>query len=207
MFDTPERLALGFVTGIVFGFLLQKGQVAKFHTILGQLLLKDGTVLKIMTTAIVVGAVGVYALVALGAASLHLRPFLLGGVLLGAVAFGAGMAVLGYCPGTSVAASGEGSRDAMVGVAGMLAGAGAFVAAYPWLQPIIRNLGDLGKVTFPELLGVSPWLVVVLLAVAVVAMLWLIESRRSWRGPTTTPAGQRGWGWPGRAQGPLAGGR
>lgn len=198
MFDTPEKLALGLCTGVLFGFLLQKGQVARFHTILGQLLLKDWTVLKVMTTAIVVGAVGVFALVSLGAASLHIKPFLLGGVLFGAVAFGVGMAVFGYCPGTSVAASGEGSRDALVGVLGMLAGAGAFVLTRPWLEPVIKGLGDLGKVTVPELLDVSPWVVLPALAILVAGVLCLIERSEqpggSPRQPTASSAQNQQWG-------------
>lgn len=64
MFDTPLKLALGLGTGVVFGFLLQKAQVAKYRVILGQLLLRDWTVAKTMLTAVAVGAVGVYALVA-----------------------------------------------------------------------------------------------------------------------------------------------
>lgn len=158
MFDSPERLLLGLLTGIVFGVLLQKGRVAKFSVIVGQFILKDWTVVKIMGTAVVVGSVGVYALVASGHANLHVKPFLLGGVLLGGVCFGVGMVVLGYCPGTGVAACGEGKPDAMVGVLGMLAGALAFVAAWPALQPVIKGLGDMGKITLPGATGTSPWL-------------------------------------------------
>ena len=83
MFETPEKLALGFVTGFIFGFLLQKGRVAKYHVILGQLLLKDWTVVKIMLTAILVGAIGVYLLIAMNLAELHVKPMLLGGVVFG----------------------------------------------------------------------------------------------------------------------------
>jgi len=158
MFDSPEKLLLGLATGILFGFLLQKGRVAKFSVIVGQFLLKDWTVVKIMGTAVVVGAIGIFALVAAGQASLHVKPLLLGGVLLGGALFGAGMTVLGYCPGTTVAACGEGRRDAMVGVLGMFAGALAFVAAWPALQPVIKGLGDEGKVTLPDLTNTSPWL-------------------------------------------------
>jgi len=158
MFDSPERLILGLMIGILFGVLLQKGRVAKFSVIVGQFILKDWTVVKIMGTAVVVGSVGVYALVDLGLANLHIKPFLLGGVLLGGICFGVGMAVYGYCPGTGVAACGEGKPDAMVGVLGMFAGALAFVAAYPALQPVINGLGDMGKVTFPGVTGTSPWL-------------------------------------------------
>ena len=158
MFDSPEKLALGLVTGIVFGFLLQKGRVAKYEVIVGRFLFTDWTVVKTMGTAVVVGAVGVYALIEADMASLHIRPALFGGVLAGAACFGVGMATLGYCPGTSVAACGEGRRDAMVGVLGMLVGAGLFVALYPKLQPIINGLGDAGRITLPELTSTSPWL-------------------------------------------------
>ncbi len=177
MFDEPVKLLLGLVTGIAFGFLLQKGRVAKYHVIIGQLLLKDWTVVRIMATAVAVGAVGVYALVAMGAASLHIKPALLGGVLLGGLLFGAGLAIFGYCPGTSVAACGEGRRDAMVGVAGMLVGAGVYVALYPALQPIIKGLADWGKITLPQATATPSWLWVVGVVVAVIGSLYLLESR------------------------------
>jgi uncharacterized membrane protein YedE/YeeE len=170
MLDSPDKLILGLVTGIVFGFLLQKGRVAKFEVIVGQFLFRDWTVVKTMGTAVMVGAVGVYALVAMDAASLHIRPALLGGVLAGAVCFGIGMAVFGYCPGTSVAGCGEGRRDAMVGVLGMLAGAAAFVAVFPTLQPLIKGLGDWGKITLPEMTHTSPWLWIGGLALAAVVL-------------------------------------
>lgn len=160
MFDAPEKLALGLLTGILFGFLLQKGRVAKYEVIVGQFFFTDWTVVKTMGTAVVVGAVGVYALVAADLASLHIRPLLFGGVVVGAICFGIGMASLGYCPGTSVAGCGEGRRDAMVGVLGMLTGAGLFVLLFPKLKPVINGLGDGGKVTLPELTSTSPWLLV-----------------------------------------------
>ena len=178
MFDSPERLLLGLLTGVVFGVLLQKGRVAKFPVIVGQFILKDWTVAKVMGTAVVVGSVGVYSLVSAGHAHLQVKPFLLGGVLLGGVCFGVGMAVFGYCPGTGVAACGEGKPDAMVGVLGMLAGAFAFVAAYPALQPVIKGLGDMGKVTLPDVTGTSPWLWVAALVVVGLATLALLASRR-----------------------------
>lgn len=177
MFESPGRLLLGLLTGIVFGVLLQKGRVAKFPVIVGQFILKDWTVVKIMGTAIVVGSVGVYALIGTGHATLHVKPFLLGGVLLGGVCFGVGMAVFGYCPGTGVAACGEGKPDAMVGVLGMLAGALAFVAAWPALQAVITGLGDMGKITLPGATDTSPWLWIIgLLSIGLTA--FVIFARR-----------------------------
>ena len=150
MFEDSQKLVLGLLTGIVFGFLLQKGRVAKFDVIVGQFLFKDWTVVRMMGTAVVVGAVGVWTLVSAEQASLHIRPLLLGGVLYGSVLFGIGMACLGYCPGTCVAACGEGRRDAMAGLLGMFGGAMAFVACFDALQPVIKSLGDWGEITIPR---------------------------------------------------------
>lgn len=178
MFEAPEKLLLGLLTGVVFGFLLQKGQVSKFPVIVGQFLLRDWTVVKVMATAVAVGSVGVYALISFGYAELHVKPLLLSGVLVGGVLFAVGMVVFGYCPGTSVAACGEGHRDAMVGVLGMFFGAGLFVAAFPYLQPLVKALGDAGKLTLPTATGTSPWLWVGGMVLAVLAIFGLVEGRR-----------------------------
>ncbi|MEO9590164.1 YeeE/YedE thiosulfate transporter family protein [Rhodopirellula bahusiensis] len=158
MFDPLWKLALGLVTGMIFGLLLQKGRVAKFHVIVNQFLFRDWTVVKIMGTAVVVGAVGIYALLPTDAVSLHIKPLVWFGVVVGGIAFGVGMAIFGYCPGTSVAACGEGRRDAMVGVIGMLLGAGLYVLLYPQLSGLLNSWGDAGKITLPEWSSTTPWL-------------------------------------------------
>ena len=177
MFEEPGKLLLGLLTGIIFGFLLQKGQVAKFHAILGQLLLKDFTVVKTMATAIAVGTVGVQALVVMGFASYHVVTASLARVLIGGVLFGVGLAVFGLCPGTGVAACGEGRRDAMIGVLGMLAGAAAYVAIYPAFKPLIKTMADFGKVTLPQITSTSVWLWVIGVAVAIAVALSLLERK------------------------------
>ncbi|NUQ73359.1 MAG: YeeE/YedE family protein [Polyangiaceae bacterium] len=174
--DPAGKLLLGLAAGVAFGGLLQKGRVAKYEVILDQLLLKDWTVLKIMGTAVAVGSIGVHALERLGLTKLSVKPMNAGGITIGAAIFGAGMAILGYCPGTCVAAVGEGRSDAAAGLFGMLAGAGAFVALYPKLKPIIES-GSLGKVTLPTLTGTSPWPWVMGLASVVSLGATALESR------------------------------
>ena len=158
MFDPLWKLGLGLLTGMIFGLRLQKGRVAKFHVIVNQFLFRDWTVVKIMGTAVVVGAIGIYALLPSGAVSLHIKPLVWLGIVVGGLCFGAGMAIFGYCPGTSVAACGEGRRDAMVGVLGMLLGAGIYVAFYPQLSGWLKSWGDAGKLTLPQWTETSPWL-------------------------------------------------
>lgn len=185
MFDSPQKLLLGFLSGILFGFLLQKGRVAKFRVIVGQFLLKDWTVAKVMLTAVAVGAIGVWAMVQMDLTTLHIKAAAFGGIIVGGLLFGAGMSVFGYCPGTGVAACGEGRRDAMVGVVGMLFGAIVYVVAFPSLQSLISGFGDWGKVTLSDVTGVSPWFFVV--ALALIAFVTRILSPHRPAQPQTQP--------------------
>ncbi len=164
--ETGKRV-LGLATGLVFGALLQKGKVARHEVLHDQLTLRDHHVAKVMGTAIAVGAAALWALQSKGLASPEVKPLKVGGVVGGAAMFGAGLAVLGYCPGTSLAAVGEGNRDALVGTLGMLAGAATFVAFYPAVAPAIEAGGDLGKVTLPKLTKTPVWPWVAGLAAAV----------------------------------------
>ena len=61
-FDSPGKLAMGLITGLVFGFLLQRGGVTRFRVILGQFLWANHTVIRVMFTAVVVGSIGVWAM-------------------------------------------------------------------------------------------------------------------------------------------------
>ena len=45
-------LLLGLITGILFGFFLQKGRVVRFDKQVGAMLLKDMTIVKFMLSAI-----------------------------------------------------------------------------------------------------------------------------------------------------------
>jgi len=167
-------LVLGLLTGIVFGFLLQKGQVTEYEVILGQLLLTDFTVVKVMLTAVLVGMIGVYAMKSLGAARLHCRMGSVGATVAGGLVFGAGFATLGYCPGTAAAAVGAGAMDALVGMVGMVAGAGLFARIYPRLDRTILNRGKFPAVTIPELLHLPPWVVVVAVAILIPVVFYVL---------------------------------
>lgn len=169
------QLVLGLVSGIIFGFLLQKGGVTDYAVIIGQLLLTDFTVVKVMLSAVLVGMIGIYALKGAGKVSLHCKTGSIGATVIGGLIFGAGFALLGYCPGTAAGAVGTGAVDALFGVAGIVIGAAIFARAYPYLDRTILNRGALPNGTIPELLGVRPGIVVVLVAIMILVILWVLR--------------------------------
>ena len=71
------------------------------------------TILKFMLTAIFVGCVGIYLLKDLGLVNLSIKSTVLGATIIGGLIFGIGWGLLGYCPGTSMGAVGEGREAGM----------------------------------------------------------------------------------------------
>ena len=171
---TPKLIA-GAMFGLVFGFLLQKGGVGKYNVLIGQLLLQDWTVVKIMLTAIVVGMIGVFTLHHFAKVNLHIKPTRIGANIIGGLLFGAGFALMGYCPGTAAVALGQGSWDALFGMAGLIAGSWMFAELSGWTKRTIESWGDFGKVLLPDLLGVPRCVFVVCFATALTALLVVLQ--------------------------------
>jgi len=173
-----STLLYGLVTGILFGFFLQRGKVLRYDQQVGALRLMDMTILKFMLTAILVGSIGIHLLYDLGLAKPSIKATVLGGTIGGGLLFGLGWGLLGYCPGTSVGAVGEGRLDGLWGVAGMLAGAALYAEAFPLMKATVLTWGDLGKITVPGVLGVSHWLVIPVFVAACVGLFVFFEKRR-----------------------------
>jgi hypothetical protein len=168
-------LTWGLVFGILFGFLLQKGGATKYDVIIGQLLLTDFTVLKIMLSAVLTGMIGIFLMKTLGWVELNPKSGSLSINIIGGLIFGVGFAVLGYCPGTIAGAIGNGYLDALAGgLAGILIGTSIFAALYPRLKGGILKKGDFGNLTLPQLFKVNDWVVVAPVAVLIFLLLiWL----------------------------------
>jgi uncharacterized protein len=172
---TGKKLVTAMIFGFAFGFLLQKGAAGKYNVLLGQLLLQDFTVLKIMGTAIVVGMVGVFTLHHFAKVNLHIQPTKIGAQIIGGLIFGAGFALIAYCPGTGAAALGQGSWDALFGMAGLIVGSYIFAELSGWLKETVETWGNKGKVTLADVFHARRSTVIVAMAVLLTAGLFALS--------------------------------
>ena len=151
--DSARQLVLGLLFGVVFGFLLQKGGVARYEVLMGQFFLTDFTVIKVMLTAIIVGMLGIFSLRALGLVELHVKPTRYAANIAGGLLFGVGLGLAGYCPGTGVVALGQGSYDAIAGIVGLMAGSYFYAETSGYVGSTIEKIGNRGGTMLPDLLG------------------------------------------------------
>ncbi len=159
------------VLGFLFGAILQYAKLNKYNVISGMATLENFAVAKAIAVAIGVGAVIIAVEIGLGFASYHIKPFLLGGIALGGIIFGIGMAILGYCPGTLSVSLGEGSVDALAGITGGLLGGFIYTLILPSIQGILGP--DLGSISLFTLIGQHQfifYLLVIILGAAFVVM-------------------------------------
>jgi uncharacterized membrane protein YedE/YeeE len=168
---------IGAITGILFGFFMQKAQVIRYDRQLAALRLRDMTIVKFMLTTILVAMVGIYLLFDLGLIKLSVKPLILGGNVLGGLIFGIGWGIVGYCPATAMGALGEGRYDSAFGLLGMILGAGLYAEAYPLMKETVLTWGDFGKITIPTALGINHWIVIIILIAAFIALFRWFEKK------------------------------
>lgn len=176
-------LASGLLVGILFGYILENAGFGSPCKLTAQFRLRDWSVFKVMFTAIVVAAIGLLLFKSAGIIkpnSYFTPTTFLWATLLGGVLIGAGFAVGGYCPGTSVVGLFSGRFDALVFMLGMLVGIGSFAGVHESLQGLLHAAAGPRGQTLSQLLGIPDWGLMILLVVAAVAGFWLarrFESR------------------------------
>jgi len=156
-FDYPTGMAIAVVLGILFGFVLERGGFGRAKVLVSDFYGDDLRVTKVMFTAVVTTAAGLGVLGGLGFVDLGMLvipetfvgPHIVGGLLLGV-----GFVMSGYCPGTALVSAGSGFTDGIVALVGIMLGSLVFAFVYDPLADFYM-MGDLGRLTFPQLLGVS----------------------------------------------------
>jgi hypothetical protein len=165
--------------GIVFGFALEKSRVFEPGMIVGQMQLRNFIMLKVFLTAVATGAVVLAVLHGFGFIKLQPKAALYAADVVGGLILGAGIALAGACPGTTLAQIGVGYRDAIFTLAGGLCGAVAFSYAQPWLDKALIGTGP--KLIFTDLVGIPYWQGALGLAAVLILALIVMERARSWR--------------------------
>jgi len=115
-----------------------------------------------------------------GWVQLEPRPALYEANVIGGSLLGAGVALAGACPGTTLAQIGAGYRDALFTFIGGLCGAVTFA----YLQPILATtplVSGGSNITFADLMGIPYWAGALGLAVLLVIVLIFLERWRPWR--------------------------
>jgi uncharacterized membrane protein YedE/YeeE len=185
--------ALG--TGLVFGYVIQRGGFCLTRAISNVVLMRDTTILRAYVLALLVAIVGVQILTATGAVEIPIRPLRPVSNILGGVLFGFGMILSGGCSGSTWYRVGEGAVGAWVVLLGFAIG--ATTVRVGALSPLRTTLQQTAVVvqgeapTLYNLLGIPAWLVIVVLLVAV--GLWLLRGRSEpehgkWHWPATGAA-------------------
>ena len=163
----------GVVLGTVFGYVLENAGFGSGCKLTAQLRFQDWAVFKVMFTAIVVASGGLYLLQALGLVNvtgdLFVPSVFLWGSSLGGVFIGAGMAIGGYCPGTSLVAFCSGRVDGLVFLLGIVLGTLGFNAGFESIKTWAWKQVGPDSLTLPQLLHLPAWAVwALLLAVLLV---------------------------------------
>jgi len=159
---------LVFVIGMLFGSIIQYTKVHKFEKIAGFAMLKDTVVPKMLFLAIGLATIGLYFMIEAGYASYHIKPIMLGGLVLGGIIFGVSMAIFGKCPGTGPVSVAEGRIDIMVGAIGGILGGLVFTLYYDQFKVLMGE--SMGKLSLVNTFDEHQNLVVLLFGIALIAI-------------------------------------
>lgn len=164
LFGDDVSLVVAFITGIGFGFFLERGGFNSAKKLAAQFYFTDLTVFKVMFTAIITAMVGLYYLSVIGFVDLslvYLTPTFLLPQVVGGLLLGFGFVIGGYCPGTSCVAASTGRIDGMVYLGGIMFGILVFGEVFPLVSNFYVST-PMGQITLPQITGLPYGLMVFL---------------------------------------------
>ncbi len=181
-FGLPAELVAALLTGIGFGFVLERAGFGRADNLASIFYGRDFRVMRVMFTAIVTGMVGLYFLDLtgfmpigdIGLLPTYLLPQLVGGLLLGF-----GFIIGGYCPGTSLVASVSGKIDALFFVLGLFGGTLLFTFGYDAVETFHKTT-SMGRVLLHEQFGIPSGVMVPLVALFAVGAFALVAKIEAW---------------------------
>ena len=201
--------------GGLWGYVTQRGGFCLVRAVSNMVLMGDATILRAYGLALLVAMIGVQALQAGGLVEIPIRPFHWLSNVTGGLIFGAGMMLGGGCSGSTWYRTGEGAVGAWIILLGFALGAtaarlGSLAPVRASLQAPAITIGG-APPTLATMFGVSPWLVILVLAIA--GAIWMARApgepqHRKWPWPATGVAAglliAAGW-WASSLGGPPVG--
>ncbi len=194
------ELILALFLGTLFGFVLHRVGASNPENIINMLRLTDLHLMKAILFAIGASSTALFAGMAIGwidPGHLSVKASF-GGVIAGGAILGLGFGTAGYCPGTGLAALGDGRRDAVAFLLGGLAGAFAYMLSFPAIQATgllddiaggKSTLAVTGNDAYPALIGGLPgWLVAAAIGVLFMLLAWRLP-RFPGNGSRSVPEG------------------
>ncbi len=175
-----NAVIVGLLMGIVFGFVLEKSRVFEPGLIVGQMQLRNFTMLKVFLTAVITGLVLIGIMHGFFGGKLHPKALMYGANILGGLMLGEGITLAGGCPGTVLAQIGAGYKDSWLVLLGGIAGALTFGYLEPTLKPVLLSGGP-GKHTLDAVTGVPFWMLAFGFALLLVIVLVALEKWRPWQ--------------------------
>ena len=182
--------ALG--TGIAFGFVLQRGGFCLTRAISNAALAGDTAILRAYVLALLVAMAGVQVILGFELVEIPLRQLHWLSNLVGGAFFGVGMILSGGCSGSTWYRVGEGAVGAGVILLGFAIGAttvavGALDPLRRALQRPVITTGPGAAPTLANVTGLSPWIVIAILAAGAGLWMWWARSE---------VGGHAKWPWP-----------
>lgn len=184
------QIILAIILGTLFGFVLHRVGASNPQRIVDMLRLKDFHLMKAILFGIAVASTLLFVGMSIGI----IEPSHLSvktsywGVIIGGLILGLGWAIAAYCPGTGVAALGEGRKDAIFFVLGGFVGAFIYMLIFSsvktagLLESVLGGKSTLAltESPYPALLDNMPGIAVALIIAIVFGFIaWLLPKSAS----------------------------
>ncbi len=166
------KILFGLAVGFLFGFILTRTGITKYPRVMGMLLLKDFKIMKFMLTAVISSMILFHLLGDLGWL-LVVPKNLDWGKLAGGLIFGAGMGILGYCPGTMAARIGEGKKESIFALFGMAFGIFIYALTIKPVKTLFLSAEVNGDISV--LLGINHWFLIIPAAILFGAVIFFLN--------------------------------
>ena len=181
-------VASGLLSGVLFGYVLENAGFASPRKLTAQFRFSDWSVFKVMFTAIIVAAIGLYAAMEFGLMrpnGIFIPTTFFWASLTGGALVGAGMAVGGYCPGTSTVGLATGRLDGCSSSSAWCSAPACSPACSTRSNSSISPARPAGT-DLAALFGIPTWAVLaILIVVAIVGFALGTRLERAHGGPLT----------------------